>query len=369
MKSLYSIHLSTAKSWRGGENQIWLLAKGLLARGQKVLVLAPEGAPLHERCAAAGIPTRALKLRGAIDPLGTLRLYRLLQKEKPDVLHLHDGHAVLAGQIAGRGVAREKLKVVVHRRTVFALRGKWKYSGRVDRVIAISAAVKEQCLAAGLPESQIRVVYSGLEFPAPVPDSAALEFRARLGIPPDAFVIAHAAALTSEKRQADMIRAVAGVNERLKAQQRAGVHLVLAGTGDQEQLLRSEVKACGQEGNIHFPGFVKDLRALWASGTIAFYASEAEGLCTALIEAQGAGLPALITRAGGMVEVVEGGVSGVVVEIGDVAKMSASLLGLIERTEIRQRMGVAAASRMREKFSAAAMVAGVERVYREFCGC
>jgi len=365
MKSLYSVHLSTARSWRGGENQIWLLAKGLLARGQKVLVLAPEGAPLHERCAAAGIPTRVLTLRGSVDPLGTLRLYRLLRKERPDVLHLHDGHAVLAGQIAARGMKREDLRVVVHRRTVFALRGKWKYSGRVDRVIAISSAVKDQCVAAGLAENQIRVVFSGLEFPAPADREAAAEFRARLKISPDDFVIAHAAALTSEKRQIDMIRAVAAVNEKLKAESRPGVHLVLAGTGDQEQVLHHEAKACGQESNIHFIGFAKDLRPLWASSTIAFYASEAEGLCTALIEAQGAGLPALITRAGGMVEVVEDGISGLIVEIGDVPKMAAAIQSLLEQPQRREKMGLAAAARMRDKFSAAAMVDGIERVYRE----
>jgi glycosyltransferase involved in cell wall biosynthesis len=367
MKSLYSVHLSTAKSWRGGENQIWLLAKGLLARGQKVLVLAPEDAPLHERCAAAGIPTRVLTVRGSMDPLGTLRLYKVLRKEKPDVLHLHDGHAVMAGQIAARGMTREKLRVVVHRRTVFALRGRWKYGGRVDRVIAISSAVKDQCVAAGLQQDQIRVVYSGLDFPPPAENVAVAEFRVRLKLSTDDFVIAHAAALTSEKRQLDMIRAVADVNERLKVHKRPGVHLVLAGTGDQEQILQREAQARGQDGNIHFLGFIKDLRALWASSTIALYASEAEGLCTALIEAQGAGLPALITRAGGMTEVVEDGVSGLVVEIGDVAKMTASILELLDQAELRRKMGVAAAARMRDKFSASAMVEGIDRVYRELC--
>src|SRR5687767_9055390 len=162
---LYSIHLSTAKSWRGGENQVFLLTRGLLARGQRVLVVAPKGAPLLERCAEAQIPARGIGLRGEIDPLATIRLIGILRKERPGILHLHDGHAVLHGQLAGRALSRRKLKLVAHRRTAFELKGRWKYTGRMDRIVAISAAVKERLLAAGVPEALIRVVYSGMDFP------------------------------------------------------------------------------------------------------------------------------------------------------------------------------------------------------------
>src|SRR5688572_18927100 len=128
----YSIHLSTAKSWRGGENQLFLLTRGLQARGQKVLVVAPKNSPLLERCAEAGIPARGISIRGEIDPLATIRLIGILRKERPAILHLHDGHAVLHGQLAGRALSRRKLKIVAHRRTVFKLKGRWKYTGRMD---------------------------------------------------------------------------------------------------------------------------------------------------------------------------------------------------------------------------------------------
>ena len=301
MESLYSVHVSTAKSWRGGENQLWLLASGLLARGQKVLVVAPPGSPLLERCQAEKIPARAIRFRGEIDPLGTLRLIKLLRAERPHILHLHDGHAVMPGQLAAQVFSRAKLRVVAHRRTVFDLKGKWKYSGRVDRVIAISEAVREKLNAAGISDSHIRVVYSGLEFPPAADAATVAEFQRRHGLPARELLIAHAAALTSEKRQAEMLRALALVNEKLKAAGHSAVHLALAGKGDQEQALRELTQSLGLSSFVHFLGFLTDLRPLWAGSSLALYASEAEGLCTALIEAQGAGLPAVITRAGGMV--------------------------------------------------------------------
>jgi len=365
MESIYSVHVSTAKSWRGGENQLWLLAKGLLARGQKVLVVAPPKSPLLERCIHSAIPVKAIRFRGDMDPLGTLRLINLLRRERPQVLHLHDGHAVLPGQFAGRLFSRTKLRVVAHRRTVFELKGKWKYAGRVDRVIAISDAVREKLVAAGIDDNCIRVVYSGLNFHE-TPSSAEVDaFREKHALPARACLIGHAAALTKEKRHADMIQALALVNEKLKGGQRPAVHLALAGKGDQEEALRHLSRERGLSDNVHFLGFLDDLRPLWASSFMTVHASEAEGLCTALIEAQAAGLPAVITQAGGMVEVVKEGETGVSVPVGDVPGLSREIFNLVEKADRGATMGESARHRMRQLFSAESMVDGVLKSYRE----
>lgn len=373
-RSLYSVHLSTARTWRGGENQIWLLAQGLQQRGGRALVLAPPGAPLLERCAAAGVESRQLALCCELDPAGIVRLSSLLTREQPDILHLHDGHGLLPGQLAAFWARQAQLRVVAHRRTAFKVRGGWKYGRQVGRIIAISAAVRDELLAAGIPAARIAVVYSGLTFEPAASGSVAGQggaaaeaaaWRAKSGLPEGALLIAHAAALTAEKRQADMLAAVARANETLKGRRQAGVHLALAGTGDQEEALRRQAVELGLQDEVHFLGFVQDLRPLWAASAMAFFASEAEGLCTALIEAQGAGLPALVTRAGGMVEVVIDGVSGLVADVADVEGMAAALVELAGDAELRRRLGQAGARRAREKFSSDAMIAGILSVYQE----
>ena len=359
---LSTVHLSTARSWRGGENQVLLLARGLVERGHEALVLAPRGAPLLERARECGLPVRALAVRGAAGPLGLLRLARLLRRMRPDVLHLHDSHAVLAGYLAARGAALRKLKVIAHRRTAFPLRGGWKYQGRVDKVIAISAAVRGQLLAGGVPPERIAVVHSGLEFSEPLlrdsPSASAL--RAELNLTPQAVLAAHAAALTAEKRHADLLEALALAGGRRGAPE---LHLAIAGGGELEGALREQARRLGIEPRAHFLGFRRDLRPLWAAGDVAVFASEAEGLCTALLEAQGAGLPAVVTRAGGMTEAVEDGVTGLTVEVGDAAGLAAALLRLAADSEERARMGRAAAERARRLFSAGAMVEGALAVY------
>lgn len=360
---LSTVHVSTARTWRGGENQILLLCQGLLGLGQRALILAPRGAPLLERALAAGLPARALTLRGSVDPAGTWRLARILRETRPDVLHLHDSHAVFPGQLAARVLPARTLAVIAHRRTSFALRGRWKYGGRVDRVIAISAAVREALLAAGLSPGQVVRIYSGLEFPEPLPreSAEARVLRAELGVPEDAILVAHAAALTSEKRQTDLVAALAKL---VKDRPSPNVHLALAGGGGQEDALREQARRLAVSGRLHLLGFRRDLRAFWAAADMAAYASEAEGLCTALIEAQGAGLPAVATRAGGMPEVVEDGVTGMLVPVRDVEGLAAALATLAADASARAKMGQQAGVRARRLFSAETMVEHTLELYR-----
>ena len=363
MRPVYSIHLSTAKSWRGGENQVWLLARGLLERGDRVLVIAPRDAPLLQRCREAKIPTSELHVSGELDLLGAYKLAGLVGREKPDVLHAHDGHALLPARMACWFKARQSLNLIAHRRTVFPLKGRWKYQGRVDRIVAISAAVRERLLSDGISEQSIRVVFSGLEFPEA--GGGGQELRRTLGISDDAFVIAHAAALTGEKRQSDILRALARVLETLKDSQFANVHLIIAGTGKLAHTLQQDAQQQGIAKHVHFLGFVQDLKPVWGASNAAVFASEAEGLCTALVEAQGAGLPAVITRAGGMTEIVDEGKTGLTADVGDTEALARNLEKLVRDRELCRKMGAAAAQNARAKFSAARMVAGISDVYQE----
>ena len=375
--ALNTLHLSTARSWRGGENQLLLLAQGLAGRGHQALVLAPRGSPLLERCRDAKLSIRELAIRGGADLFGAWKLARLIRALRPDILHAHDGHAVIPAKLALllAGNAGRNTRLVAHRRTVFKIKSRSKYAGRVDRVIAISQAARETLLNAGVPAKKISVVHSGMDFPEALAASApeVQAFRQTLNLPEKSFVIAHAAALTHEKRQCDMLNALQRVNTVLEAEgvapdQRAV--LVLAGTGALEAELRAQTKSLGLEAHVRFAGFLRDTRPLWACASLALFASEAEGLCTALIDAQGAGVAAAISRAGGMVEVVEAGATGVIFGVGDTDGMSRELLELIPdqarcRDHARcRRMGENAALRARALFSARAMVDGVIEIYQ-----
>lgn len=377
-KPIHSLHLSTARTWRGGENQLLLLCAGLQARGQKTTIVAPKESPLHERAREEGVATRALTIRGEVDPAGTWRLARLLRQVQPEILHLHDAHAVLPGQLAARALPAGRLAVIAHRRTVFKVRSKWKYGGRVDRVIAISAAAKEQLLLAGVPEAKVAVIHSGLRFPEPLGQDApeAANLRNDLGLQDGDVLVAHAAALSPEKRQADLISALGAIFnfpkgkelDKVKGAEKPRVFLAIAGSGELEADLKRHVREAGLEAQVRLLGFQRDLRPLWAAADVAAFVSESEGLCTALIEAQGAGLPAVVTRAGGMVEVVAENETGLLAEVGDVNGIAAHLRRLSKDKALRAAFGTAARKRAREMFSADALADQTLALYRAVRG-
>jgi glycosyltransferase involved in cell wall biosynthesis len=226
-------------------------------------------------------------------------------------------------------------------------------------VIAISGAVRGQLLAAGVPKERVTVAYSGLEFPETLSRESALAFRRELGLPENAILVAHAAALTREKRQLDLLGAV-----QTCARDGVPVHVAIAGAGEMEAELKAAVSG-ELAGRVHWLGFRRDLRALWAAADVAIFCSEAEGLCTALVEAQGAGVPAVVTRAGGMTEVVAEGRTGLVVPVGAVSELAAALKQLATDADTRRRMGCAAKRHARGKFSAKVMVDVTLRVYGE----
>jgi glycosyltransferase involved in cell wall biosynthesis len=268
--------------------------------------------------------------------------------------------------------------VIAHRRTAFRIRGRWKYGGRIDKVISISHAAREQVLKAGIPADRAQVVYSGIEFSEALGRGApeATDLRSQLGLNAGCILLAHAAAMTAEKRQNDLVEALKfctsntlqsqapSPSDTLKAAGTPDVHLAIAGSGILSEELESLARNEGVANRVHFLGFRRDLKPLWAAADIAVFSSEIEGLCTALVEAQGAGLPAIVTRAGGMVEVVQDGVTGITIPVGDVRSMAGAIHRLSADAPLRTRLGNAARFHTRKRFSAEAMVDGTLAVYR-----
>jgi glycosyltransferase involved in cell wall biosynthesis len=367
------LHLSTAPTWRGGERQLWLLARELRALGQEQLVLAPPGAPLHERLSAMGVASQPVSARPTWNPFMHWRLRGVIREFRADVVHLHDGHAIRAGSAACRSLKPTPV-VIAHRRTAFGLNNPRVYRWPVQGIVAISEAVRECLRDAGLtgqpPDPLIRVVHSSIEaLPPPSPEVRA-SFRAKLGLSEDDCLIVHAAALTAEKRQADLLQAMARLVSMERADSAKGartprVFLAIAGEGPLEASLRTTARSLELSERVHFLGFLTDMAPLWAGGDLMVMTSENEGLCTALLEAQAAGLPAVATRVGGMPEVVREGQTGVLVELGDVDGLARALTELARDPDRRGTYGAAASEVIKARFSCNSMARNTLAFYRE----
>jgi glycosyltransferase involved in cell wall biosynthesis len=320
-------HLDTGRAWRGGQQQVFLLMRGLARRGCRQLLIAPEG-PLAARVRDAGLPVARWRPRGDLDLGAAWVALRPLRELGPQVVHAHDARSHAVGWLAAR-LARVPA-VVVSRRTVFPAgthpASRLKYSLPIDRYLAVSASVRESLRAARVPDARIRVVASGIELAGP-PDTGSL--RHALGLDDRVVLIGVVASLTPEKGQDLAIDALA----RLTGVHAA--HLVLIGDGPGRPGLTARAAGRGVAARVHFTGFRPDARALLRQLDLCLVPSRAEGLGTSALEAQAEGVPVMAAAVGGLPEVVRDGVTGRLVPAGDPGALAVAIddaLGDPERT-------------------------------------
>jgi glycosyltransferase involved in cell wall biosynthesis len=313
---------------------------------------------LEARARTAGLSVRPMAFHGDFSPGALAALARLVRETRPDIVHLHDPHAVSAG-LAVSSLA-PGFRKIASRRVDFPLRGvwsRWKY-GACRRVIAVSGAIAAQLERDGVPRDRVRVVYEGVPDRSAPPDGArALE---ELGVPPGAPVVGNVAALTGHKDHGTLIEAAALVRRRTDA-----AWFVVVGEGELRGELEQKARALGVQDRLIFAGFREDVDRLLAAFSVFCLSSHMEGLGTSLLDAMAFGRPIVATAAGGIPEAVEDGMTGRVVPPRDPAALADALIDVLGDEPRRRAMGAAGRRRYEERFTADRMVEQTLAIYEE----
>jgi len=286
-------HIDTGRDYRGGQELLLSLARGLKQAGHSQVIVCPAASPLALRAAAEGHDVMPL---GAI---GELR--RRVRDEKFDIVHAHDSKGQTISYRASLGLP---VRRVASRQVAFKPRHpmfhRWKYGRTCDAVIANSEAVRQVLIAAGVPDSHIEVIAPGIELPPDLSPELRTHARARWGYSSDHFVIGHAAAFTREKGQDIALEAAL-----LLAPSFPNARMLLAGDGPERSGL-----AARASGSVQLPGFLEDLDEFYAALDLYIMPSRSEGWGLTALRAMAFGLPVIASNVGGLPELVEHGKSG-----------------------------------------------------------
>jgi len=345
---LRSLHLDAGRAWRGGQRQVLLLARELRHRGHEPLVVGVANSPLVERAHTAGLATAAVQMRNDWDLRSAKRIRSLVRTWNPDVVHAHDArsHAIALLALTGRRMP----PLVVTRRVTFTPRSvRLKYGPRVSRFIAISNAVRDAMMHAGIAGARISVVESGV--PTPVVTHRR-DWRAELGWPADTVLVGVVGAMTQEKGLDDLHHIIANLSPATAKRTRI---IFLGGA----PLGRGAIGAV----ETFRAGFVTEIYDAMAGLDILWHPARDEGLGTSLIDAIALGVPPIAFEIGGIPEIVEDRVQGLLVPAGDIRGFAAAHEGLMS-PELRGQLAAAGPARA-AVFNVARMTERTERVYEQ----
>lgn len=285
-------------------------------------------------------------MRADWDLAAARRLRALAHTWRPDVVHAHDAraHAIAMTALIGRS----ELPLVVTRRVAFVPKGRIKYGARISRFIAISHAVRDALEQGGVPRDRIDIVYSGV--PVPVVTEAR-DWRAERTWPAGVVVCGVVGAMTAEKGVARL----AEIASLLSPEVRAQIRLVLLGG-----------RASGTEdvgGVTAFrAGFVDEIHRAMAGLELLWHPSNAEGLGTAVIDAMALRVTPIAFAVGGLPELIQNEITGLLAPPGDVVSFAADVARLVLDADLRNRLADAGVTRAAE-FSVDRMASGTEATY------
>ena len=326
-----------------------------------------QAGPVADGLSRDGIKVRVLGINSCYSPRSVLKLAGLFKEHGPDILHTHTYFDNTLGRMAALGAGVPV--AIVHVHSIYS--GQYSpmnilverlLSFFTDKVICCSEAVKEFVLKGEkIAPSKVTVILNGVD-PAPfIRPLDRRSCRASLGLGDGETVIITVAALTSRKGQRFFLQAMADIVKKHE-----DVRYLVVGGGPLGDALKAQAESLGIGCNVVFTGERGDVPDLLRiSDIFVLPSSIVEGLPVSVIEAMAAGLPVVATKVGGVHEVVEDGMTGILVPPEDPGAIAKAVLSLLADRDKAGRMGDEGREVFLEKFSSRAMVAGVEALYQD----
>ena len=353
------VHLVIALEIGGLEMVVANLAARIRRRFQLHVICLEGLGPVASRLAHAGVPVECLGHRETSVVRSVIELRRRLRELQPDVVHTHNEKAHIRGALAtcgwGDGPA------LVHTR-----HGRSRVTGWAARVANRLAVRRSRCIVGvsedagaiarleGAHGDRVRVIPNGVE----------IEPHDRPTTQPAGRLRAVAVArLTPVKDFSTMLRAV-----RIVADAQPDFLLDIVGDGPSRPGLEALSRELGLQRHVTFHGAAAEPRRYLLPATLFVQSSLSEGISLTLLEAMAAGLPVVATEVGGTPEVVEHGVTGLLVAPADPEGLAAAMLTLLRDRERVQSMARAARQRVQRYFDLRQMTASYEALYRERIG-
>ncbi len=336
-KNIRVLHIDSEYGWRGGQQQAAYLLEHMYGKGYSTALVCQPKSDIEAYCRDKNLTYFPMRMHGEMDILAGFRIARLCRKERFNILHLHSAHALATGLWVK--LFCHKVKLIGVRRVDFHIRdnpvSRFKYTNSMlDKIVCISNQIKNVLLLDGIPEHLLTTIHSGVDlhkFEHVVPSA---DFRKTLGVSGGHILIGTVAAMAGHKDYPNLLRAARIVLDRTE-----DVTFCAVGDGPKEDEIRSLARELRLGSRFIFTGFRKDVGNFLKSFDIFVLSSHLEGLGTSILDAQAVGLPVIGCKTGGIPEVVQNNINGLLVPPKDSEALAEAILDLVKNETKRKEFG------------------------------
>ncbi len=320
---------------------------------------------LRQRAVELSAPLIEIEDRRKIDVAAIKRAIQICRDTQASIWHAHDYKTNLIGLIARR-FHPMKLVTTAHGWVNFAgptplyyrLDKRW-WLPRYERVICVSPTVLQQCLAAGIAESQCVLIDNAIDHRQFSRRRSISEAkRQQFGVSESQLLIGAMGRLAEEKGfdlLIESFRRLIGMGIDAK--------LVIAGEGPEQHALEQLAAESGIAERIELIGFCQDTRAFLESLDIFVLSSRREGLPNVVLEAMAVGAAVIATRCGGIERLVEDRTNGLVIDVGNVEQLTKAMQQLATSQELRRQYSSAAVEVIADHWSFEQRIGKVADIY------
>ncbi|MFN2500716.1 MAG: glycosyltransferase family 4 protein [Pyrinomonadaceae bacterium] len=356
------LHISSARTFGGGERHLVDLCRALTDRGHEVFVaLRPTNEWQNRLDFLPHENFLHVSIRNSFGMFSAKKIARFVEKNGIDIVHAHVARDYIAASVAAR--TTKGVKMVLTRHVVFPLKPFHRFALRnVDAAIAVSSVVGRE-LARIFPAEKIRHIPNGIFIADHVSNGKLQDFRSFHSMPEDAPLIVTLGELKQLKGQRDFVLAANEVAKRFPT-----CRFVVAGKDNSiDQRFRRELKRLvrvfGLEERFLWLDWLDDIRPLLRAADIFVSPSHSESFGLAILDAMAAGTPVITTATDGAKELIDD--KRAIVPIKDPLTLAERICWFLENDDARCSLAEKLKVTAREKFGLSRMVDATEALYTE----
>lgn len=352
----------------GTERQVLNLIQGLdTTRFDSEVACLKRWGGLLPEMEATGIPITEYKTTSLYNHVAIwnqMKFLKHLRKRNIEIVHTYGFYsnvfALPPARLAGTAAVLASIRDTGEHLTPMQRRTEKLFCRMADCIVTNAEAVRTRLTNEGYDPEKIVVIHNGIELTRYARKPAELGLHRELGVPSNTPLVAVFARLNELKGIEYFLRAAAGLIHRFK-----NVRFLIVGDGALRVELEKYAAQLGLTKHVVFLGFRLDVPKLLSEISVSVLPTLSEGLSNSLLEAMAASVPVVATSVGGNPEVVQGGVTGLLVPPRDAEALARAIGQFLEQPSLGRRFGLAGRERVSKRFALEQMTRATERLYED----